>query len=158
MLLGVTLGTLISAAIVWLRPLPTGIAEVEIIELHNDRAAGQSWVLELEADRTGYPFLIHLDKAGRASLLFPEGEIMAIGPGERRRLPDASGQRGWRNAGGEIWVTLSSTPYLALDRLFAMTERAADDATTEAAARRAARKVLRRQLGPGVTVRLPDGD
>lgn len=157
-LVGIALGTVFSLAIVWLRPVPTGIAEVQLVELHRDRAGGPSWVLDLVADRTGYPFLIHLDESGRPSLLFPEGAVTPVQPGERYRLPDATGQRAWRNPGGEVWVTLSASPYLAFDRVFALAERAASDADTDQEARRAARAVLRRQLGPGVRVQMPELD
>lgn len=157
-LLGIALGTLLSVAIVWLRPVPTGIAQVELVELHRDRAAGPSWVLDLEIDRSGYPFLIHLDDAGRPSLLFPDGAVTAIGAGERIRLPDATGQRGWRSPGGELWVTVSGTPYVPVDQLFALAEHAAGNAGTDAEAVVAAREVLRNRLGPGVVVDLPDLD
>lgn len=154
-LLGLVIGTAVSAAVVWLRPVPTGIAHVELIELHRDRSAGPSWVVELEADRTGYPFLIHLDEAGRPSLLFPDGPVTEVFAGEKRTLPDATGQRAWRSPGGEIFVALSGTPYVALDRVLTRTEQAALGAGSLAAARRAAREALSEQLGPGVFVDLP---
>jgi hypothetical protein len=158
--LGLVLGTLLSAAIVWLRPVPTGIADVELIELDDDGTPGHSWVLELEVDRSGYPFLIHLDRHGTPSLLFPDGEIAQFSAGERRRLPDDSGQRAWRSpdgdVGGEVFVALSGTPYLRLDRVIARAERAAVEASSDAEARRIVRGVLRKQIGPGVIVELPD--
>ena len=158
--LGLVLGTLVSVAIVWLRPIPTGIASVELIEFADDGTAGHSWVLELEVDRSGYPFLVHLGRDGTPSLLFPDGEITQFAAGERRRLPDDTGQRAWRSpdgaVGGEIFVTLSGTPYLAMDRLIARAERAAVEASSDSEARRIVRKVLRTQLGPGVIVELPE--
>jgi hypothetical protein len=154
-LTGLVLGALISVAIVWLRPVPTGIAEVAIIELEH-RGASRSWVMELEADRAGYPYLIHVDDHGLASLLFPDQEIQAIDVGQRRRLPDETGHRAWRSPGGEVFVMISGTPYLALDRVLSRTERAAAGADTDADAVRAVRKLLREQLGPGVFVELPE--
>jgi hypothetical protein len=154
-LVGLVLGTAISAAIVWLRPIPTGIAEVELIEIDPDRKTGSSWVLELEVDRAGYPFLIHVDDVGRPSLLFPDGDVTALDAGERRRLPDNTGRRAWRSPGGEVFVTLSGTPYLSLDGLFRKAERAAADTSSDEAAVRAVRRVLRKQLGPGVFLELP---
>jgi hypothetical protein len=157
--LGLVLGTIVSVAIVWFRPIPTGIATVEVIELGKDSGPGRSWVLELEVDRSGYPFLVHLDEDGMPSLLYPDGEITRLDAGERRRLPDATGHRAWRRlggvGGGEVFVTLSGTPYLALDRVIARAERAAAQASSEDAARRVVREVLRKQLGPGVIVQLP---
>jgi hypothetical protein len=154
-LTGLVLGAAISAAIVWLRPVPTGIANVEIIEVAH-RGPASSWVMELEAERSGYPFLIHVDDAGTTSLLFPDGEVLPVDVGERRRLPDAIGHRAWRSPGGEVYVVISGTPYLALDRLFSRAERAAAKADTDAEAVRAVRKVIRQQLGPGVFVELPE--
>jgi hypothetical protein len=154
-LTGLVLGSAISAAIVWLRPVPTGIADVEIIELTR-RDHGSSWVMEVEAERAGYPYLIHLDDAGQPSLLFPDGAVAALDVGERRRLPDSTGQRAWRSPGGEVFVMISGTPYLALDRLFDRAERAAAGADTDADAVRAVRRVIREQLGPGVFVELPE--
>ena len=158
--LGLVLGTIVSIAIVWFRPIPTGIATVEVIELGKDSGPGRSWVLELEVERSGYPFLIHLDADGMPSLLFPDGEITRLDAGERRRLPDATGHRAWRSlegeGGGAVFVTLSGTPYLALDRVIARAERAALQASSEEAAHRIVREVLRKQLGPGVIVQLPD--
>lgn len=158
--LGLVLGTVISVAIVWLRPTPTGIAAVEVIELGEDSGPGRSWVLELEVERSGYPFLIHMDEEGMPSLLFPDGEITRLDAGERRRLPDPTGHRAWRSlegeGGGEVFVTLSGSPYLALDRVIARAERAAVQASSQRAARRIVRQVLRKQLGPGVIVQLPD--
>ena len=81
--------------------------------------------MELEADRAGYPYLIHVDDHGLASLLFPDQEIQAIDVGQRRRLPDETGHRAWRSPGGEVFVMISGTPYLALDRVLSRTERAA---------------------------------
>jgi len=153
-LTGLVLGAAISAAIVWLRPIPTGLADVEIIELaRHDR--GSSWVMEVEAERAGYPFLIHVDDSGQPSLLFPDGEVAALDVGERRRLPDSTGQRAWRSPGGEVFVMISGTPYLALDRLFNRAERAAAKADTNADAVKAVRRVIRDQLGPGLFVELP---
>ena len=149
--LGLVLGTLVSVAIVWFRPVPTGIASIDVIELDQDGGPGRSWVLELEVERSGYPFLIHLDGEGMPSLLFPDGEITRFDAGERRRLPDATGHRAC-----EVFVTLSGTPYLALDRVIARAERAAAQTSSGSAARRVVRKVLRKQLGPGVIVELPD--
>jgi len=158
--LGLVLGTLVSVAIVWLRPIPTGIASVELIEFDDDETPGHSWVLELEVERSGYPFLIHLERDGTPSLLFPDGEIAQLSAGERRRLPDDTGQRAWRSpddaVGGKVFVTLSGTPYLALDRVIARAERAAVKASSDAEARRIVLDVLRKQLGPGVVVELPD--
>lgn len=156
-LTGVVLGTAISAAIVWLRPVPTGIADIEIIELEH-RGPGCSWVMELEAERKGYPFLIHVDDRGMPSLLFPDTEVTALDVGERRRLPDATGQRAWRSPGGEVFVMISGTPYLALDRLFTRAERAAAKADSDHEAIRAVRRVLRDQLGPGIFVELPEAN
>ena len=152
---GLVLGAGISAAIVWLRPVPTGIADVEIIEVAH-RGPASSWVMELEAERAGYPFLIHLDDAGQPSLLFPDTEVAALDAGERRRLPDSTGQRAWRSPGGEVFVMISGTPYLALDRLFSRAERAAARADSDADAVRAVRRVIRDQLGPGLFVELPE--
>ena len=154
-LTGLVLGAAISAAIVWLRPIPTGLADVEIIELTR-RGSGSSWVMEVEAERAGYPFLIHVDDTGQPSLLFPDGQVAALDVGERRRLPDPTGQRAWRSPGGEVFVMISGTPYLALDRLFNRAERAAARADTDDEAVRAVRRVIRDQLGPGVFVELPD--
>jgi hypothetical protein len=155
-LLGLVLGSAISALVVWLRPIPTGIAHVELIELDPDHRAGGSWVLELEVERAGYPFLIHVDDGGMPSLLFPDGEAPSLVAGERRRLPDATGRRAWRSPGGEVFVTLSGTPFLRLDQVIVRAEKAAADAGSDAAALRAVRKVLRKQLGPGVFVELPE--
>lgn len=154
-LTGLVLGAAISAAIVWLRPVPTGIADVEIIEVAH-RGPVSSWVMELEAERAGYPFLIHVDDEGTTSLLFPDGEVLPVDVGERRRLPDATGHRAWRSPGGEVFVMISGTPYLALDRLFSRAERAAAKADSDTEAVEAVRKVIRKQLGPGVFVELPE--
>lgn len=155
-LVGLILGSLISTVVLWMRPASTGIADLDLVELHDDRSAGRSWVVELEATRSGYPFLIHLDDAGHPSLFYPDGPVTEIYPGERRRLPDATGQRAWRSPGGQLFVALSATPHPPLELVFDRAERAALRETDPGAALRAAREVLSDQLGPGVVLDLPE--
>jgi hypothetical protein len=158
-LVGLVLGTLVSLAIVFLRPAPTGISHARIVRLEADGSPGQPWLLELEVDRSGYPYLIHVDGEGHPSLLFPDGRIAQFDPGRSHRLPDDDGHRAWRSeatdSGAELFVMLSGTPYLPVDRVIERAERAADGASSARSAHERVKKALRDQLGPGVFVALP---
>lgn len=155
-LLGLVLGSLVSLVILRMRPVPTGIAHVELVELHRDRRAGPSWVIDLEAEREGYPFLIHIDDSGHPSVFFPDDRVTRLTAGERTRLPDPDGHRAWRSGGGELFVMLSGTPNLPLEQLLIRADQAALAADSGDDAREAAREVLRDYLGPGVLLRLPE--
>ena len=157
--LGLVLGAILATVLVGLRPEDTGIAEVDVVFL--DAAGpgpGAPYVVELELEREGYPVVVHVDRDGLPSLLFPASRPMRLPPGMKVRLPDPHGAATWWSAagedGGSLLVAIAERPPADTDRLLDLAERAASRADDAAGARDEVRAVLRRRLGPPVSTEI----
>lgn len=153
-LVGVLIGVFISVSLPILRPRPTGIASLDLVVFAEAAGPGIGYAVDFEAERAGYPVVLHVDADGFPSLLFPVGGVARLDAGNRVRLPDPTGTSTWWSDEDEIvtvLTVLAEKPPADVDRLVELVERAAARASTPERALQDVKSVLRRRLGEPVT-------
>ena len=157
---GVLLGVAIALTFDLFGPRETGLASVDVLMLDRSPAQGSSYVIELESLRAGYPVILHVDRDGFPSILFPTGRLAQIGAGHRVRLPDPQGNATWwagPEDAGTLLTVLAESPPADVDRLVELVERAAAKADDSEDALRNVERVVRRRLGEPLSVELIPG-
>lgn len=153
-LFGILIGVFVSISLPLLRPRPTGIASLDLVVFADATGPGIGYAVDFEAERAGYPVVVHVDADGFPSLLFPVGGVARLDAGNRVRLPDPTGTSTWWSEEDQtvtVLTVLAEQPPADVDRLVELVERAAARASSPERALDDVKSVLRRRLGEPVT-------